>query len=133
MVSENNTLWWGVQKAECCVYTHLSFYGLTSIIKIHMHFLDTKEINFMLRIFWDILSNLQSSRKKAGMLQIGLKFFSLNWILCSLEVKTIKHRTSWIAGIATSWGYIRKYLSECPPFRKRAKNSAKDSCDKKEM
>ena len=57
-----------------------------------MYFLDTKEINFTLRIFSEnILSNLQNSSKKPGILQVDFEilFLKLNIMLFGSEITGI--------------------------------------------
>lgn len=87
----------GVFKKQSAVFTPTFPSMVWPVLSKYMHFLDTKEINFMLRIFSEISwATFKVVGKRLVCYKLVLKFFSLNWILCSLQVKTIKHRTSWI-------------------------------------
>ena len=74
----------GVFKKQSAVFTSTFPSMVWPVLSKYVHFLDTKEINFMLRIFSEnILSNLQNSSKKAGILQIDFEilFLKLNMML----------------------------------------------------
>lgn len=82
--------------------------------KIHV-FSWYKRIKFTLRIFSEnVLTKLQNDDKILIYYKLGLKFFSLIWIVCILEMKMIKHRIGWITSNSHILGYIGKSLSRVP-------------------